>query len=416
MAPRSRGFALISAAIVIAATAVYSLGWMYYAGVVPRARLGVTPEHRVRTADLLVTAVESGAPAARAGLQAGDRIVEINGRPLDTPNPFFDAVTRGRPGDVVRLRVDRGGRSFTTHASLEPRPPAAPQSRARLFVQLLLRFYPAEFFIVAAVVLLQRPQDRTAWLLALLFITLIAAAPLEEALIHPAFRRFAVGFKVLGGVLPAAVYGFFAVFPAQSPIDRRVPWLKNVLLSTALALAAVLGILAYRAGSLAPVRGITETTAWPIVGPLFLLYSVLALALGLGSLVLNNLRAQDAEARRRTRVLAWGMVAGLTPICVLQTVAEILDINPYYQVPFWVWAPAVLALFLIPLSFAYAVVKYRVLEIPVLLKRSARYLLVQRGFVALLFLLSAGATIALALELPLLLPARVEAAAPVGLI
>ena len=41
----------------------------------------------------------------------------------------------------------------------------------------------------------------------------------------------------------------------------------------------------------------------------------------------------------------------------------------------------VILLFLFPLSFAYAVVKHRVMEIPVLLKRSARYFVVERGFV-----------------------------------
>jgi serine phosphatase RsbU (regulator of sigma subunit) len=50
-------------------------------------------------------------------------------------------------------------------------------------------------------------------------------------------------------------------------------------------------------------------------------------------------------------------------------------------------------LFLYPLSFAYAVVKHRVLEIPVLLKRSARYLLVQRGFLFLHLLVSVAATV-----------------------
>ncbi|HVH61930.1 MAG TPA: GAF domain-containing SpoIIE family protein phosphatase, partial [Candidatus Sulfotelmatobacter sp.] len=44
-----------------------------------------------------------------------------------------------------------------------------------------------------------------------------------------------------------------------------------------------------------------------------------------------------------------------------------------------------------PLSFAYAVVKHRVMEIPVLLRRSARYVLVQRGFVVLLFIVAVGA-------------------------
>jgi len=46
---------------------------------------------------------------------------------------------------------------------------------------------------------------------------------------------------------------------------------------------------------------------------------------------------------------------------------------------FWLDTGLVLVLFVYPLSFAYAVVKHRVLEIPVLLKRSARFLLAQWG-------------------------------------
>jgi serine phosphatase RsbU (regulator of sigma subunit) len=54
-----------------------------------------------------------------------------------------------------------------------------------------------------------------------------------------------------------------------------------------------------------------------------------------------------------------------------------------FHAPLWLLAPIIVLLWLFPLSFAYAVVKHRVLEIPVLLKRSARYLLVQRGFLFL---------------------------------
>ncbi len=50
-------------------------------------------------------------------------------------------------------------------------------------------------------------------------------------------------------------------------------------------------------------------------------------------------------------------------------------------------------LFLFPLSFAYAVVKHRVMDIPVLLRRSARYLLVERGFAILILLISIGITL-----------------------
>jgi len=52
----------------------------------------------------------------------------------------------------------------------------------------------------------------------------------------------------------------------------------------------------------------------------------------------------------------------------------------------------VLILFIFPLSFAYAVVKHRVLEIPLLLKRSARYLLVRRGLGVLILLLIISAS------------------------
>jgi sigma-B regulation protein RsbU (phosphoserine phosphatase) len=221
---------------------------------------------------------------------------------------------------------------------------------------------------------------------------------------------------MLGGVLPAVVYFFFAVFPAQSPIDRRLPWLKHALLWSAVAVVAVLVVVAARSGSYAPLRRVTESAAWPVVGPALIVYWTASIALGLVSLVLNDLRAPDRESRRRTRVLAWGMVVGLAPISTLHTVAALLRINPYDDVPFWIWATCVLALFLLPVSFAYAVVRYRVLEIPVLLQRSARYLLVQRGFVVLLFLLSAGATVVLAVELPLLLPARVRAPESFGLL
>jgi hypothetical protein len=51
----------------------------------------------------------------------------------------------------------------------------------------------------------------------------------------------------------------------------------------------------------------------------------------------------------------------------------------FIDFPFWVWVGAILALFLLPISFAYAVVKHRVMEIPVLIRRSARYVLVRHA-------------------------------------
>jgi serine phosphatase RsbU (regulator of sigma subunit) len=90
--------------------------------------------------------------------------------------------------------------------------------------------------------------------------------------------------------------------------------------------------------------------------------------------------------------MLWGTAVSLTPT-VLALAATV--IGGLGVVPVTAWQVCILLLsFLWPLSFAYAVVKHRVLEIPVLLKRSARYVLVQRGYFVFLF---AAAAIAIAL-------------------
>ena len=64
--------------------------------------------------------------------------------------------------------------------------------------------------------------------------------------------------------------------------------------------------------------------------------------------------------------------------------------------PPWVWVSSMLLLFAIPLSLGYAVVKHRAMEIPVLLRRSARYLLVRRGLVTVAVLLGIVVTLGFA--------------------
>ena len=143
-----------------------------------------------------------------------------------------------------------------------------------------------------------------------------------------------------------------------------------------------------------------------------ILASVLGLlTLGLVSLALNYLRATDPEARRKIRVIFWGNLVGLGPRLMEVAARSFFG----FQTPEWLDVALVALLFLIPLSFAYAVVKHRVLDIPVLLKRSARYVLVQRGFTILLSLSSIGLMLLFALSFPRYLHAAADVAQPSGI-
>ena len=62
-----------------------------------------------------VLRVVAGTPAERAGLSAGDVIVSVNRRSVDSPTTLTEVLDRYHPGDRLHVGwVDSGGRSHTT--------------------------------------------------------------------------------------------------------------------------------------------------------------------------------------------------------------------------------------------------------------------------------------------------------------
>lgn len=387
-----------AAILFAAATVLYSALWMRYIRAQPQTVVGIQYEDSRGGRFLRVTSVLEGSGAQAAGVRPGDLVRAIDGKTLPAFDPLPEVVFRGRPGDVVRLTINRPGESAPLVLPVVLGPPRAERdgrTPARAIAIELVGSFPVVFLVVGFSVLFLRLQDRNAWLLALLFASFIAMAPILEleGLIPRSLRGFTVAYKVIfQGLFGAFSYYFCTVFPVSSPIDRRLPWLKSSLLAAASVLAVPLGIASFLAGSFAPVFLFADWLGPTAVTTTLSIYFFGSTALALSSLVWNGLRAPTVEARRRTRVLVWGSVAGVLPFMALQVASVAMRREPY-TFPFWIWAPIVLAVLLMPLSFAYAIIKHRVLEIPLLLRLGARYLLVQRGFTVLLIL--AGAVVTL---------------------
>jgi phosphoserine phosphatase RsbU/P len=374
------------ACVFLAAVGFYSALWMLAVRKQPAASLGIAALTHADSS-IRIGSLDPGGPAERAGIRSGDAVLAIDGEPLTSLSPLGRVLFEGRPGQRIRATLRRPGRAETREVEVIAGPPTPIDARSltQRLVGQALGFYPLFFFVVSAAVLLLRVDSRDAWLLALLFASFIAGAPYLESQMPPALRGFALVFRTFFGALSAAVFVyFFSVFPGPSPLERRMPWLKHAWLAagTLLAVGATAEVMGGRPSASSPWSSSRMPT---------MLFDLAGFGLGFLSLVWTA-TSGPPSTRRKARVVLWGTLAGFGPSFLLFTTTEFLGKEPY-ELPFWVWTSCVIALALMPLSFAYAVVKHQVLEIPVLIRRGARYLLVQRGFLILLVLAGVTATL-----------------------
>ena len=109
-------------------------------GKVVRGWLGVgiqrlTPELaeslKLKTEEgVLVSQVFEGGPAAKAGLKAGDVVLEYNGKPVKTSYDLQSAVAWTKPGTQAALAVLRDGKRITLKVEVEERPSQPEMARA----------------------------------------------------------------------------------------------------------------------------------------------------------------------------------------------------------------------------------------------------------------------------------------------
>jgi hypothetical protein len=85
------------------------------------AYLGTVPDFGQSDPGVKLAAVRAGGPAEKAGIKAGDVIVEFDGKAIQNLYDLTDELRAHRPGDVVRIGVQRGPEKFVFAATLGKR-------------------------------------------------------------------------------------------------------------------------------------------------------------------------------------------------------------------------------------------------------------------------------------------------------
>jgi putative serine protease PepD len=102
--------------------------------VLPQLERGAQPQHPylgVSTAPTQnggaqVGETTPGGPAAKAGIQPGDVIVQVGGERVQDPADVATAIENNKPGDKVDVKVERNGSEHTIQVTLGQRPDQLP--------------------------------------------------------------------------------------------------------------------------------------------------------------------------------------------------------------------------------------------------------------------------------------------------
>jgi serine protease Do len=95
---------------------------------------------------IIVTTVEKGSPADKAGIESHDVFLEINGKKIESYDSFRNEVAMLKPGTEVKLLVSRAGKTSDVTVTLGERPPTEvaqgnqpvtpPQSQQTMGIQV----------------------------------------------------------------------------------------------------------------------------------------------------------------------------------------------------------------------------------------------------------------------------------------
>ncbi len=309
------------------------------------------------------------------GFQAGDQLLAIHGKPISTVMGYRRALREFAPGATITIDVARDGETLTLPASIEGPPPALP-----LFLRNIVTF---AFLAMGVLVLFQHPERRAARLFFLTALPLGLYFSLFRAELVPLIYVQIIALTMT----PGMAILFFLSYPEERPFVRN-RW--SALLH--LPGLVLMGLLIYTlAGSVARGTGKYAGPQYELLNNVAFGYLGISAAFGLASLAYVYTTTAQPVVKRQ---IQWIMV-GLSCAVVVNVIDIILTILRLHTAETSVLL--LLGLLPLPVTFGFSILRYRLLDIDLVLNRSVVYSLLTGTLAAIYLLLITLASTALGL-------------------
>ncbi|MBI5083886.1 MAG: SpoIIE family protein phosphatase [Acidobacteria bacterium] len=329
--------------------------------------------------------------ATAAGLQPGDRVLTVAGRPLRHGGEFKASLRSAAAGQHLPVQYLRGGQTLS--AEIQLKPAAGPMSGWRdwiiaIFVDFLTRVVclALGFFVV-----LVRPRDLAAWLVLGLMISFghlatgVGNIPLEW---DQPWRSSGVFYAFIANTTWALwmlLFGLYFPDP-RSPVRilRWTQWAVGLPLLAFSLTVAIFESIEAAGGQTPDLVNRALRFASPVffilllASPVFFILLLCGIAVFFANIPYKAAKEPAADARRRLKLLWWGANLSLAPMFFAAVYTRIrgTDLN---SLPGPLILVLMLLMFVFPATLGYVIVVQKALDVRVVLRQGLQYALAQKG-------------------------------------
>ena len=342
---------------------------------------------------------QQGSPGAEAGIESGDILLRIDGRRpfpnrvvkevhwmVSSSGQLSTILTRGGNeidslteeidpateldkalynlgvGGEIRYTILREGKMLQMAVRVQGVPLPANDT------YYYLCFVGFCFLLVGLSVLYRKPVVSTSHHFYWLCISFFVLFTFSPTVIHtPLKRAIFWGDEIARVILPAIFLHFFLVFPHRKRLleKRKIDWLLYIPGAVFILLNALLlnylKLFPSARGEL--IRNYNQPFA--LLSKIELAYMGLFMGAGIIALLHSYLYERSFVARQQIRWVLWGTGLGILPIVAV-------------YIPFYLVGAAnslltfftIIPLLLIPISLTYAIAKYKLMDVEVIIKRA----------------------------------------------
>ncbi|HET6142904.1 MAG TPA: ATP-binding protein [Candidatus Acidoferrales bacterium] len=305
-------------------------------------------------------------PAAIAGLRAGDQVLAVNDVPIHGPIDVTKRLWRIGLWSIAHYQIVRGGKQFEVQIVVQPT--ARPSS-----IENYLSVVGVLYLFIGLFIFARRWNATRAVHFYIFCLVSFVLYSFQYTGKLTTFDWEIYWAGIVARLLqPALLLHFAMVFPERRPADKSRGVILGAIYGVPGILLAVRVLVGLRELGFMPsveARNTLDRLDLACLGIYFLLAALV--------FVMSYRRASSGILRQQLKWVTGGALAGILPFLLLYIVPFFLGVVPGP----WMNLSTV-SLVLIPLSFGYAIIRYRLMDVDIIFKRGLAYTAASGGVVA----------------------------------